>query len=1031
MVGRVESVEPDPVQPLDLTGREREADCGGGVLPVGKADVGKKDRRTLGARAMRSFDTQIFKGRSTKNMVKTQLLRRNDLIFVAAARGILSRSEARGLKIGDIRVRVGVLTVSEKADLKRLQIDRTKFGKMSSSELRSRALLSGVATTGGKGDIIDRFCNRGMRAALEAPTFKLDDDQCAVVARYEEPRLIVNAGPGSGKTTTICRLIAEAMVRCPMSRILVLAFNREAASVLRHRIQAFCSDKVKLQADIEAPVALCVRTFNEFAYAVLRVQHADIPLEYDAQLVAASIVVKDCHVWDWVVVDEGQDVQNKHTGLLDSIPTRRLVVAGDPRQELYPGANWFSRLWRSAPKSERAVLSYNHRSHPQIVDLLNEYSRRAFPTLHVEQRAVRTVPLSGKLGSAGFGGVSVSTQIDGQMQADMVAAFFRGGGSGDSYAVAPVTISKFQLQERTSQLRQSIYDAHRWMVQPLDDSFDGSIDGRCVIGSSRRLKGTERARVAVYGLSAPFEMYGVPSASVKKMVYVALSRARDELFIATGTTGTQILYEPDSALAAVLEAVRVVSGVEVESKPRCPTAVLRVHYAATDLAKVLSPPHVLAAGTLPELVERADHDADFLGVLVENELASALGCCTATQFDGVQFVDNKALFDGCVVDDDNQTLAMGASKNLTELFQRLGENPSPYECALLKFSVMIRREWTVSERMHKGLDQVGRVADAVAAVVGHQHDDECKFQTRRMLRLTHHRNDKSHELLVGVTDLELGAEIVEVKHAYDQPAHDAQAAIYASMAGAPHALLCNTKTGLWRRVAAYRSGYVEDATRAVLALANGSNTRCEKARMPWLDGRRIAIVVDVETTHGMIVEVGAVAVDLSTCEYAGHYHAIGPVESIDAQCCYPCTLVHQMTGIDVRALCNCEPRLRAIHNELKNGFNEWRDTLQETALVHWGGQDAVLLRPDALPTDSTVTIDDTLIGRPNRHEHNLMSCYRDLMHINGITDSPYNLSGAAKRTLGESFQFTEHRAYEDAIATAAIFSAIRQVHDVA
>jgi DNA polymerase III epsilon subunit-like protein len=53
------------------------------------------------------------------------------------------------------------------------------------------------------------------------------------------------------------------------------------------------------------------------------------------------------------------------------------------------------------------------------------------------------------------------------------------------------------------------------------------------------------------------------------------------------------------------------------------------------------------------------------------------------------------------------------------------------------------------------------------------------------------------------------------------------------------------------------------------------------------------------------------------------------------------------------------------------------------------------------------------------------------MHINGITDSAYNLSGAAERTLGECFHFTEHRAYEDALATAAIFVAIRQVDDVA
>ncbi|WP_239377532.1 MULTISPECIES: ATP-dependent DNA helicase [unclassified Frankia] len=89
----------------------------------------------------------------------------------------------------------------------------------------------------------------------------LDTDQARVVAHTGGP-LLVLAGPGTGKTTTI----VEAVVRrvedgLDPQRILVLTFSRRAAQELRERITR------RLRAAVGAPLAW---TFHAWCYAVLR-----------------------------------------------------------------------------------------------------------------------------------------------------------------------------------------------------------------------------------------------------------------------------------------------------------------------------------------------------------------------------------------------------------------------------------------------------------------------------------------------------------------------------------------------------------------------------------------------------------------------------------------------------------------------------------------------------------------------------------------------------------------------------------------
>src|SRR6516162_5794600 len=90
----------------------------------------------------------------------------------------------------------------------------------------------------------------------------LDAAQQAVVDHGGGP-LLVLAGPGTGKTTTIVETVADRITNRGIDpeRVLVLTFSRKAAEELRERITA------RLHRTTREPLAL---TFHSYAYALVR-----------------------------------------------------------------------------------------------------------------------------------------------------------------------------------------------------------------------------------------------------------------------------------------------------------------------------------------------------------------------------------------------------------------------------------------------------------------------------------------------------------------------------------------------------------------------------------------------------------------------------------------------------------------------------------------------------------------------------------------------------------------------------------------
>ncbi|MFE0152005.1 ATP-dependent helicase [Nonomuraea sp. NPDC059007] len=90
----------------------------------------------------------------------------------------------------------------------------------------------------------------------------LDEYQRAVVEHPGGPMLVL-AGPGTGKTTTVVETVVDRIERRGLDpeRVLILTFSRKAAGELRERVTG------RLRRTTRTPLAL---TFHSYAYALLR-----------------------------------------------------------------------------------------------------------------------------------------------------------------------------------------------------------------------------------------------------------------------------------------------------------------------------------------------------------------------------------------------------------------------------------------------------------------------------------------------------------------------------------------------------------------------------------------------------------------------------------------------------------------------------------------------------------------------------------------------------------------------------------------
>lgn len=173
----------------------------------------------------------------------------------------------------------------------------------------------------------------------------IDPDQELIIGLGVAAKVVVEAGPGSGKTHIACRRIVRLIEDgAPASRIWLLSFTRVAVEEIRQRIASSLTDP-------SAARAITVATFDTFAARIL---HAELlsdaarPHDYEpaVKMATSFLVEPSTALQDFfanlshVVIDEAQDLLGLRLEMvrlfLKNLPDScGVTILGDPAQAIY------------------------------------------------------------------------------------------------------------------------------------------------------------------------------------------------------------------------------------------------------------------------------------------------------------------------------------------------------------------------------------------------------------------------------------------------------------------------------------------------------------------------------------------------------------------------------------------------------------------------------------------------------------------------------------------------------------------------
>lgn len=1061
-------------QTLMATNTQTSAVAEGYDLEGRKVSLGKYDRISAtfaDSPPLKSATVSIYATLPKK-------LKKEDYWIIARHRRVAATGpKLWGMNLDEIRALIGNLTQSDEVALAR-QIYRRKVFEQANPLLKNTADLKAKIrelgiTVGGatKGGLIDILL-AAEEGSIRPNIVSLDQYQQEVVntAVHQRPKtLLINAGPGAGKTTTLTHMLKELLRLYPGMRILVVVFNVNAESELKSRLRAMgVTALIPKDQTYEAPNGCAVLTFDKLAYQAKKAAPNQLLLAMQGLAVtdvgynrskeeAARLIAENPSLRNWniVVVDEGQDVSDE-APMVDALtmdPGTQLVVAGDPRQEVYSGATWYSHLWATSPEECKKILYYNYRSTPDIVNALNAYSRNAFPSLHHDQIAVREKE-DGQV-------LRVEECENSECVGVEAAALMAGQEPGDAYVIAPVTVEKMGMADITQIIRQEVHDRRvgSYTILLTGDTKINVQELVYYVATAKKIKGTEKPLVVVCGVDTDAYDRVVDHASLAKLIFVALSRAKDQLILLTrplvNAAGTKRKRITD-LIGPFIEA----AGGSVPNVPSPKMVLLwRVipvtgngiksetgfSLTQTEFSTVYQE---LESGPKIHLEQdKYKSDADFIGRMAESLVLEAAGA-PVLHAQNCKIVSVRDSGRCGIEYDGTRYVITVMSKNEKALRECLANSDgcgNAYFQTILKYTLSCGRLWTVSERhieAAEGNAEAKLVVDHIRRLIG----DVSKIhaQKRYTIRLTDSRgndafaNRKHSPEVSGVADayfpnavppgLEDDAPkgiVLELKHVGTlNNLHRRQAATYAFLQNCAGTLLYNTQTGDAEFVEPARYGDVVDTGRATLALSLARQTILTVLRKDALTPTPVClkttvfVALDVETTQtengSMITEIGAVAVSATSWTVLGVFNMLNKA-------------VRQMMpgekpkfNHDTRYVDMGEKiaRLRVVDNDLlpvedsniRLCFHSWLEQMSGTrTFLHWSGNEKDIV---------THPVTNEVAGFCVDVHH---SGYIPWLELRGEKRQGSTTLTDAVTHLLPKLPFVPHQATEDAIATMAVF----------
>jgi ATP-dependent DNA helicase RecQ len=220
-------------------------------------------------------------------------------------------------------------------------------------------------------------------------------EQIALVAGPEDKNILILAGPGSGKTRVVVHRCAYLLrvLRVPARSILVLCFNRNAASELRRRLSDLAGGDSK-GVTIQTYHGLALRlTGHAMSHGIDQAENVFAGIIEDAMkllqgeqsllgLEADESRDRLLAGYRYILVDEYQDIDEQQYRLISAIAGRSaeddakltILAVGDDDQNIYQfrGANvGFIKQFQSDYQADLHYLLENYRSTSHIISAAN------------------------------------------------------------------------------------------------------------------------------------------------------------------------------------------------------------------------------------------------------------------------------------------------------------------------------------------------------------------------------------------------------------------------------------------------------------------------------------------------------------------------------------------------------------------------------------------------------------------------------------------------------------------------------------
>ena len=220
------------------------------------------------------------------------------------------------------------------------------------------------------------------------------------IIKDQTPRIVVAAGPGSGKTRVLVHKLASLLLAEDVKheQLLMLTFSRAAATEFKTRLIELIGN---------AAHYVDIKTFHSFCFDLLfkvgNLSGTDVILKTAIDKIKTNEIEKNHITRTVVVVDEAQDMDADEYALLQAMMDQneemRIILVGDDDQNIYGfrgSDSKYMQLMLADREAKKYELIENYRSKNNIVQFSNQWASRISKRLK-ETPGISTNPANGKI----------------------------------------------------------------------------------------------------------------------------------------------------------------------------------------------------------------------------------------------------------------------------------------------------------------------------------------------------------------------------------------------------------------------------------------------------------------------------------------------------------------------------------------------------------------------------------------------------------------------------------------------------------